>query len=163
MVECRIPDERPGDPSTRRRHQGAETTEEDVPRKRWRSPTMIQEELAVAKKSCRRLKEKKKFEDLEKENNKWEILATEEKIRLKKDARQQCLELVDDTLPPGVNLTQDEDGWGGAWIYDLQEADFSGVLYLRMKIRRLTRRGTMYRWRLRSTTSSRINRPDKRG
>lgn len=66
----------------------------------------------------------KKFEDLEKENNKWEILATEEKIRLKEYARQQCLELVDDTLPPGVNLIQDEDGWGGTWIYDfLQEAN----------------------------------------
>ena len=52
-----------------------------------------------------------------------EIWRQREKIRLKKDARQQCLELVDDTLPPGVNLIQDEDGWGGAWIYDfLQEA-----------------------------------------
>ena len=84
----------------------------------------LREDLAAAKKELARLKEKKKFEDLEKENNKWEILATEEKNRLKKDARQQCLELVDDTLPPGVNLTQDEDGWGGAWTYDfLQEAN----------------------------------------
>ena len=82
----------------------------------------LRKELAAAQKELARLKEKKKFEDLEKENHEWEIMATEEKIRLKKEARQQCLELVDDTLPPGVNLTQDEDGWGGAWMYDfLQE------------------------------------------
>ena len=84
----------------------------------------LREELAVAQKELARLKEKKKFEDMEKENNKWETLAMEEKMRLKEDARQQCLELVDDTLPHGVNLTQDEDGWGGAWIHDfLQEAN----------------------------------------
>lgn len=48
----------------------------------------------------------------------WELIAKEEEIRLKEDARQQCLELVDNTLPTSVNLTQDEDGWGGAWKYD---------------------------------------------
>ena len=53
----------------------------------------------------------------------WDILAKEEELRLKEDARNQCLKLVDDTLPPGVNLIQDEDGWGGEWRYDfLQEA-----------------------------------------
>lgn len=84
----------------------------------------LREELATAQKELAHLKEKKKLEDLEKENNEWEILATEEKMRMKEYARQQCLELVDDTLPPGVNLTQDEDGWGGAWMYDfLQEAN----------------------------------------
>lgn len=84
----------------------------------------LMKELADAQKELTRLKEKKKFEDQEKENKEWDIRAKEEEMRLKKDARQQCLELVDDTLPPDVNLTQDEDGWGGAWMYDfLQEAN----------------------------------------
>ena len=66
----------------------------------------------------------KKKEDQRKEDNNWELLAKEEQLRLKEDARKQCLELVDDTLPTGVNLTQDEDGWGGAWMYDfLQDAN----------------------------------------
>jgi hypothetical protein len=81
----------------------------------------LRQELADARRELERLKEKKK---LEKENAEWERLAWDENARLKEDARQQCLELVDDTLPPGVNLTQDEDGWGGAWKHDfLQEAN----------------------------------------
>ncbi len=65
-----------------------------------------------------------KFQDPEEDDNYWEIQATEEQIRLKENARQQCIESKDDTLPLGVNLTQDEDGWGGEWKYDfLQEAN----------------------------------------
>ena len=123
VLECRIPDEDITEFFNSSPSPGAPRPQKKTPEDLEKSKK-LREELAAAQKELARLKEKKKFEDLEKENNKWEILATEEKIRLKKDARQQCLELVDDTLPPGVNLTQDEDGWGGAWIYDfLQEAN----------------------------------------
>ena len=121
VLECRVPDEDMTEffnPAPRIKAPRIKAPEDQEKSKKLR------EELAAAQKELARLKEKKKFEDLKKENNKWEILATEEKTRLKKDARQQCLELVDDTLPPGVNLTQDEDGWGGAWMYGfLQEAN----------------------------------------
>lgn len=65
-----------------------------------------------------------KFQDPEEEDNYWEMQTIEERIRLKENARQQCIESKDDTLPLGVDLTQDEDGWGGEWKYDfLQEAN----------------------------------------
>ena len=81
----------------------------------------LRQDLADAQKELERLKEKKKMDE---DNAEWESRANDEKARLKEDARQQCLELVDDTLPAGVNLNQDEDGWGGAWKHDfLQEAN----------------------------------------
>jgi hypothetical protein len=117
VVECRMPDEEDLADFFNQPPRKKNTEEMDGSKK-------LRKELDAAQKELARLKKKKKFEDLGKENHKWETMAIEEKIRLKKDARQQCLELVDDTLPPGVNLTQDEDGWGGAWMYDfLQEAN----------------------------------------
>jgi len=81
----------------------------------------LRQDLADAQRELERLKEKKKMDE---ENAEWDRRANDEKTRLKEDARQQCLELVDGTLPPGVNLTQDEDGWGGCWKIDfLQEAN----------------------------------------
>lgn len=66
-----------------------------------------------------------KFQSPEEDDNYWETQVIAEEIRLKENARQQCIESKDDTLPPSVNLTQDEDGWGGAWKYDfLQEAKY---------------------------------------
>ena len=68
-----------------------------------------------------RLKEKKVEEE---DDLEWDRIAMDEEARLKEDSRQQCLELIDDTLPSGVNLAQDEDGWGGAWKHDfLYEAN----------------------------------------
>ena len=96
-----------------------------APRKRSREEMekskKLRQELADAQRELERLKEEKKKKQ---EDDEWERRAWDENARLKKDARQQCLELIDDTLPAGVNLVQDEDGYGGAWKYDfLQEAN----------------------------------------
>jgi hypothetical protein len=112
--------------------QECNAPEEDItelfdlaPRKRSREEMekskKLRQELADAQRELERLKEKKKMDE---ENAEWNRRANDENARLKEDARRQCLELVDDTLPRGVNLTQDEDGYGGAWKYDfLQEAN----------------------------------------
>ena len=81
----------------------------------------LRQELADAQRERELLKKKKSMVE---ENAKWDRIAMDEEARLKEDARQQCLELIDETLPEGVNLTQDEDGWGGAWRFDfLHEAN----------------------------------------